>query len=339
MKPKEIFIRSLKREPVPRPATGSATSVATVDLMKKTGCFFPEAHTDPEIMAGLAAAGYTEIGFDNIMPLFSVCHESVALGCREDWGVIDRMPDCRGGLYTIGDDIAIPRDLVNRPSCRVPLEALRILKKRFGDDVAVVGKVFGPWTLGYHIFGVEEFLISTITDPVGVKRALATLKEVTVAFARAQIDAGADALCFADHATRDLCSPDAYRDFLFDIHHEMTERIPCPLILHICGDTSDRIGYIRDTGMDCFHFDSKVPAIQARELAGETLALMGGTSNFTVIREGTPETITADVREKIAARIDIIGPECAVPLDAPYRNMQLLASEVKRWSEKSDTVS
>jgi len=75
MKPRDIFLNALERKHVPRPAVGSATSVATVDLMVKTGYSFPEAHFDPEVMAGLAEAGYTEIGFDNVMPLFSVWHE------------------------------------------------------------------------------------------------------------------------------------------------------------------------------------------------------------------------------------------------------------------------
>ncbi|MFC1552434.1 uroporphyrinogen decarboxylase family protein [Candidatus Latescibacterota bacterium] len=331
MKQKEIFLRALSRQSVPRPATGSATSIATIDLMNKTGHFFPDVHTDAEKMAGLAGAGYTELGFDNVMPLFSVCHESVALGCHADWGERNRMPDCRGGLYGIEDEAVIPKDLLNHPSCRTPVEALSILKKRYGDEIAVVGKVFGPWTLGYHIFGIEEFLISTITNPDAVKRAMERLKEVSVVFAKAQIDAGADAICLADHATRDLCSPDAYREFLFEIHRELSERIPCPVILHICGDTSDRIDYIRQTGLDCFHYDSKVSAREARELAGNNLALMGGTSNFDIIRKGTPETILEDVREKVENNIDIIGPECAVPLDAPYMNMKMLADEVKTY--------
>ena len=330
MKPKEIFLNALQRKPTPRPATGSATSIATIDLMRKTGYSFPQAHIDPEIMAGLAEAGYTELGFDNVMPLFSVCHESVAIGCVADWGAEDRMPDCRGGVYGIEDEIVIPKDFLLNPACQVPLRALEILKKRHGDDIAVVGKVFGPWTLGYHVFGVEEFLINTILNPDAVRRAMETLKEVTVAFAKAQIDAGADAITLGDHATRDLCSPDAYRDFLKDIHAELNDRIGCPIILHICGNTADRIGYIRETGIACFHFDSKVSAEEARTLAGEKLSLMGGTSNFDIIRKGTPETIAADVLEKKRIGIDIIGPECAVPLDAPYANMKLLAEEVKR---------
>jgi MtaA/CmuA family methyltransferase len=329
MKPREIFLRSLRREAVPRPATGSATSVVTVDLMHKVGAFFPAAHLDAQIMARLAMAGHVELGFDNVMPLFGVWHESAAMGCRVEWGEIDRMPDSRTALYKVGDEIHIPPDLLSRPGCKVPLDAIGLLRTRLGDDVAIVGKVFGPWTLGYHMFGVQEFLINTLLDPGAITRAMATLKEVTVAFGAAQIEAGADALCVADHATRDLCSPQAYREFLKEIHAEIVGRLGCPLVLHICGNTSDRIDMIRETGVACFHFDCKVPAATARELAGPRMSLMGGTSNLEIIRKGAEETIRQDVREKIAAGIDVIGPECAVPLDAPYRNMQILVEEVR----------
>ncbi|MHC4714986.1 MAG: uroporphyrinogen decarboxylase family protein [Planctomycetota bacterium] len=329
--PRDVFLKALGREKAERPATGSATSVVTADLMQETGIHFPEAHHDPRKMAALAAAGHTVLGFDNVMPLFSVWHESSAMGCAVDWGHDLQMPNCRQSLFKIGDEITIPGDLLDRPGCKAALEAIAILKKEYGDEVAIVGKVFGPWTLGYHMFGVEQFLINTILDPDYIRKAMETLKELTVLFGRAQVEAGADALCLGDHATRDLCSPEAYSTFLAPIHAELVERIPCPLILHICGDTSDRIEFIRETGVACFHFDSKVPATKARALASERLALMGGTSNFTQIqiREGTQESIRADVREKVATGIDIIGPECAVPLDAPYRNMRVLTEQVK----------
>ena len=336
MKPKDIFLRALERKEAPRPATGSATSVVTVDLMEEVGAFFPEAHLDAEKMAALAAAGHTVLGFDNVMPLFSAWHDAAALGCRVDWGRRDLMPDCREPLCAnIEAEVKIPRDLLLRDSCTVPLRAIRLLRQRLGDEVAVVGKVFGPWTLGYHVFGVQEFLMSTLLNPSAVKRAIETLKEVTVSFAAAQVDAGAHALCLADHATRDLCSPDAYREFLFEAHCELSESIPCPVILHICGDTSDRLPYIRRTGFECFHFDSKVPTQLARRLAGEKLALMGGTSNLEVIRAGDAARVEADVRDKLENNIDIIGPECAVPLDAPWRNMQLLAAAVRAYSGHS----
>jgi [methyl-Co(III) methanol-specific corrinoid protein]:coenzyme M methyltransferase len=328
--PRDLFFAALHREKVSRIPTGSATSMVTTDLMEKIGVFFPEAHLDAEKMAVLAGAGHTEIGFDNVAPLFSVWHESAAMGCKVDWGKKDLMPGCREALYKIGEDIKVPPDLLKRQGCAVPIKAIGLLRKMLGNDVAIVGKVFGPWTLGYHMFGVQEFLMNTLLQPDLIKKAIDELKPVSIQFGMAQIEAGADALCFADHATRDLCSPDAYRDFLKDLHAEVNEILDCPLLLHICGDTSDRIPYIRETGIACFHYDSKVPTEQARQLAGDNLALIGGTSNIDVILNGTEERIVADVKEKIENHIDIIGPECAVPLNAPYRNMKILVDEVKK---------
>ena len=333
MNSRDIFLNALTRKETPRPATGSATSMVTTDLMEKVGVSFPEAHTDAECMAKLAESSHTVLGFDNVMPLYSVWHESAALGCKVNWGDPGHMPDSRGALYKIDDTIAIPDNLLSHPACKVPLEAIALLKKRIGGDAAVVGKAFGPWTLGYHLFGVEEFLINTLLKPDLVKRAMERLKEVTVAFAMAQIEAGADALCLPDHATRDLCSPDAYREFLVDMHCELAERIPCPLILHICGDTADRIEYIRKTGIECFHYDSKVPDATARELAGDRLSLMGGSSNMDIVFKSSPETIQADVRAKIDNCIDIIGPECAVPLNAPYENLMMIADAAKKFKK------
>ena len=332
MKPRDIFLTKLTRGTAPRAATGSATSIVTTDLMEKVGAFFPAAHQEPEAMARLAAAGYTELGFDNVMPLFSVWHESAALGCEVNWGDRYHMPDGHACYSSIETPITIPPDWLQRPSCAVPLQAIRLLKKEYGNEIAVVGKVFGPWTLGYDLFSVEEFLISTLTNPDAVKRVLRTLLEVTVTFAQAQIDAGIDAITLADHCTRDLCSPETYVQFLQEIHQELHARIPCPQILHICGDTADRIPFIQKTGIECFHFDAKVPTAVARQLAGDRLALMGGTSNIQLVRGGTAESITLDVQEKVAAHIDIIGPECAVPLDAPMKNLVRIAQEAKRWS-------
>ena len=45
---------------------------------------------------------------------------------------------------------------------------------------------------------------------------------------------------------------------------------------------------------------------------------------------GVPDGGLADVREKVRCRIDVIGPECAVPLDAPCHNMKLLTAEVRK---------
>ena len=327
---KNRFMKALTRDPEAVPACGSGTSTVSVELMEHTGAYFPQAHLDPEKMALLAGAAHTEYGYDVVMPLFSVWHESAALGCPMDWGEQKRMPDCREHIWKTDEDVRIPKDLLKRPGCAVPLKAIELLKKRLGEGAAVCGKVFGPWTLGYHVFGVQEFLMNTLLEPDMVKRAMEKLTEVTLTFARAQIDSGADCILLGDHATRDLCSPDAYREFLTVTHASITEEISVPVILHICGDTSDRIGMIAETGLDCFHWDTKLgPPEKARSLAGETMALMGGINNTELLRKGTPEEVKQAVRHAAKAGTDIIAPECAIPLDVPMVNMKAIGEAVE----------
>jgi [methyl-Co(III) methanol-specific corrinoid protein]:coenzyme M methyltransferase len=294
--------------------------------MKTVGVYFPDAHLDARKMAALGAAGHTVLGLDCIAPVFSVQHEAAALGCNVDWGSSpDQMPVVRGRLYDVNHEVEIPSDFLDRPSCRVVLEALELLRKDCGREVALVGKVFGPWTLSYHLFGTQEFLILTKDDPERVRGHLRRLKEVTVAFAMAQIEAGADALTLADHATGDLCSPQAYREFLAPIHAELAGRIPCPIVLHICGNTHDRISAIAETGVDCFHYDSRVTNARARSLAGRKMSLMGGVNNPQTLFCGKPSEVEKEVREAIEAGIDIVGPECAVPLLTPLENLKAVA--------------
>lgn len=111
------------------PAYGTGTSIACHELMDMTGASFPEAHLDAEKMAALALAGHTILGFDVVMPLFSVCHESAAMGCNVNWGGPDAMPESGRPIFQDVNDIRIPADLLMQPGCAVPLKAISILKK------------------------------------------------------------------------------------------------------------------------------------------------------------------------------------------------------------------
>ena len=304
---------------------GTGTSIVCRELMEQTGVYFPDAHLDAEKMADLAIAGHTILDFDVVMPLFSVCHEASAMGCNVNWGGVEAMPESGKPIFQEVEDIKIPRDFLNRPGCQVPLKAISLLKARLGETAAVCGKVFGGWTQAYHYFGVENFLITTIDDSDKTHRILDKLMPVTVQFAQAQIDAGADCILLADHATRDLCSPQAYQEFLLPRHRHLAELIKAPVILHICGNTSDRIGMIAQTHLDCFHWDTRTGSPQQiRKLAGEKLSLMGGISNLMLLN-GRPEDISAAAKAA-KADCDIIGPECAVPLFTPLANLQAITA-------------
>ena len=96
-----------------RPPVGNPTSIVTLELMEKTGIYFPQAHLDPMQMAELAAAGHGVLGFDAIMPEFSVQQEAAALGCEMDWGSPSMMPDAKTHPFQKVEDLKIPVCSIN----------------------------------------------------------------------------------------------------------------------------------------------------------------------------------------------------------------------------------
>ena len=338
MTSRQRVLAALNRQPVDRTPVCNPTSVATVELMDLVDAPFPQANRDPELMARLAATGYTELGFDSIMPVFTIIQESSALGCRIQWEQKDNWPTVRMAepIWKNLDDIEIPADLLTHQDTRCVLEAIRILRREYGNEVAVIGKTMGPWSLAYHCFGVEAFLLMSLDDPDQTKRILDKLKVATIDFGLAQIEAGADALTLPDHATGDLVSGEYYQRYLRDLHIEFAERITCPIILHICGHTVDRMEFIAQTGMAAFHFDSKNAPDESIDIVGDRISLVGNINNPETLFSKDAEAVAAEVIRNLDAGVQLIGPECAIPLQTSIENLKAIPQTVRDWHKAND---
>ena len=340
MTSRQRVLAALRREPVDRTPVCNPTSVATVELMDLVDAPFPHANRDPAAMARLAATSYTELGFDTVMPVFSIVQESSALGCSMQWEQKDNWPTVRMNepIWKDLDDIRIPNDFLSHPDMVCVLDAIRILRKELGDDVAIIGKTMGPWTLGYHCFGVEPFLLMSLDDPGRTMACLERMKEATVQFGLAQIDAGADALTVPDHATGDLVSGEYYKRFLMEMHAEFVETIPVPLILHICGRTVDRMDYIARTGMAAFHFDSKNAPSESMDIVGDRISLVGNINNPETLFSKDPQDVRKEVIANLEAGVPLIGPECAIPLQTRIENLIEIPKTVRQWHDEHGHV-
>jgi [methyl-Co(III) methanol-specific corrinoid protein]:coenzyme M methyltransferase len=242
------------------------------------------------------------------------------------------LPAVSGAIWKNVEDIQLPDDfLVKRPIKTVRV-AIRLLREEFGNRVGIIGKIYGPWSLAFHTFGISEFLLDTIRDPQKVKAILHRLKEVSLIFADAQIEAGVDALNVCDHITGNLVNPKAYPQFLLEIHQEFSKKISCPLILHCCGKTLDRIEYFNQSGMACYNFESANDAKAMR--AQSNMVLLGNINNVHTILEGSKEDVKKEVFYALDAGIEIIGPECAVPVNGKLANIIAIREAVEEYFEK-----
>src|SRR6476646_3311114 len=341
MTSRQRVLAALRREPVDRTPVCNPTSIATVELMDLGNAPFPDANRNPEAMARLAATGYTELGFDSIMPCFSIIQESSAIGCKIQWEQKDNWPTVkmREPIYAKPEDINFPANWMEHPDAQCLIEAIRILRRAYGDDVAIIGKTMGPWSLAYHSFGVEPFLLMSLDDPAKTKQILDKLKEITVQFGLAQFEAGADALTLPDHATGDLVSGEYYARYLRDMHIEFAEKLQGPLILHICGRTVDRMEYIAQTGMAAFHYDSKNDPAESMAIVKNRISLVGNLNNPETLFSKGPDEVRREVYKNLDAGVQLVGPECAIPLQTTIENLKEIPKAVRDWHKEHAGVN
>lgn len=310
------------------------TSVATIEGMRLTGVSFPSAHTDGEEMAMLAAVGHDEFGFDTVAPYFSVHLEAAALGAKIDWSDQTRTPQVIGKAFRHLDEFTIPDNFLARSEFQQLLRALRLLRKRYQGQVTVIGKVIGPWTLAYNLYGVERLILDTILEPKKTRALIEEISKVPLEFAKAQFEAGADIVTWAEHVTADLVSAKIYEEFVMPVHRRVTQTLHQygPLILHVCGKVADRFQLIINAGFKCFHMDSRNDIAKAVEVAGDQIKIVGCINNPVTLSQGSPKDVRREVEFNLACGVRMIGPECAIPASVPTENLKELVQTAHSYS-------
>lgn len=316
------------------------TSVAIVESMRLTGAFFPHVHTDGSAMAALAGAGHDLFGFDSVTPYFSIHQEAAALGCEIDWGKLDKFPQILKSPLLEPDDFVMPKNFLDRKPVKTLLQAIKALKKKYGSEVAIIGKVVGPWTLAYHLHGAANLILETNLEPQKVHRFLEVLAQVPIQFAHAQFEAGADILTWADHATADLISAKAYAEFLLPVQQRCNKTLQKagPIILHNCGPVADRLNLFAQAGFDAFHIDSRNNVREAVDIVGERMILTGNINNPSILLNGTVADVRRAVNNALDNGIELVSPECALPCWVPSRNLREIihAARSRKGSARGD---
>jgi hypothetical protein len=79
------------------------------------------------------------------------------------------------------------------------------------------------------------------------------------------------------------------------------------------------------TGFDAFHFDSKNLPDESLDAIGPKVRLVGNVNNPKALFTGAPEAAYAETMRALDAGVPAVGPECAVPLRAPTKNLKAIS--------------
>ena len=67
------------------------------------------------------------------------------------------------------------------------------------------------------------------------------------------------------------------------------------------------------------------------EVVDGRISLVGNVNNPETLYAKGPEEVRAEVLKNLEAGVQMIGPECAVPLQAPIENLRAIRATVDEW--------
>lgn len=331
MNSRQRSLAALNRQPVDWPPVMYVTALVPVAIQQQVEHLMPDIHHEAEGLAELAWANHVELGFDAVSVLINYFGLPAAAGASMDWGSPRHYPRVREPAWRSPEDATLPHDLLEREPVPTSLEAIRLAKARYGDEIAILGKVMGPLSMAQVMRSVDAMMMDLMDRPDGAQAMLELCADALAEFANAQLAAGADAISIGEGgAGGNMISPRMHRRHLLAVHRRMVAAIEGPTIMHICGDITPRLDALRETGLDWFNFDWDIEPERMVAAAGGAFGLMGNV-NTTDLLLGEPEGIHHQVRACLDAGVEIISPGCAVSPEAPPDNLRAMAEAVRAW--------
>ncbi len=217
-------------------------------------------------------------------------------------------------------------------------EAARLVARAIGDEVVVTVTAWGPFTLAGQMYGVEPFMKATLKKKDEVHRMLDFATRLVKQFYTPLLEEKViPMLSIADPTgSGDLISDRVFRTFSLPYLK--------PLIgwardhgaytwLHICGNTTDKLESIAETGAACFSLDYKVNLATAREKIGAKIALAGNIDPVSILNQKGPDEVRAAGQACMEAAAGsegfILTSGCDLPPTISMENLRAMLDMAK----------
>jgi [methyl-Co(III) methanol-specific corrinoid protein]:coenzyme M methyltransferase len=326
MKLKEKFMRRLEGKDTGGPAmVGCTTTYGVVELMKKCGAERPLADFDPEAMAKLAIAGYEIAGFEWVKAMgWDITPVSEVMGCELGAPKIDLQHFIKAHPFAESlDGLQIPENFFEKGRFPAYKKQFEILKKHFGDEVAVFGESEGAWTCACNLVGTEQFMKWTFKEKEKVQQVIDVTKQAVIDVINWAFDQGADYYCLAEPSSGPaLMSPRTWKQFVQPMMTDICSKAKGPIVLHICANTDLIIPMMCETGVAGISIEEKADMKKAAEVAKEkNVRIFGNVATATTLFMGTPEQCYAESIASLENGTDFLTPGCGIAPGSPLENI------------------
>lgn len=193
-----------------------------------------------------------------------------------------------------------------------------------------------PFTLGGMAFGVENLMRGVRKDKAAVHAVVGFAADLCYDYLEPFIDAGVSMISLADPtASGDMISREQFIEFSFPYLKRVADRIRARgvwVIVHICGNTTNRLDRIPETGAQIMSVDYKVALSDAHRILDGKIAFAGNLNPETIMQKETAEGVAAASRDAIGKALSqsgaaagyILMPGCDIPPSVPIENVKTM---------------
>lgn len=215
------------------------------------------------------------------------------------------------------------------------LEAIRLFRETVGGSVPIMGWVEGGLALAADLRGISNLMMDLYYRPEWVLELLEQCVEVQIAFARAQVEAGADIIGLGD-AVASQVNPAMYRQFALPYERRIFAAVRQAggvSRLHICGNTSRILDDMAASGADIVDVDWMVDIDRAAAAFTGKVVFLGNFDPVVVMLQGSPQEVYDAVTDCLVRGGDraISGAGCEIPDATPHENLRAQARALRDY--------
>lgn len=295
---------------------------------RQIGATYAAFASDHRVLVEANLACATRFGFDQVSCISDPYRETHGFGAVVEY-VPEGVPRATPPLAQDRDlGLLATPDLQRDPRMRDRLDAITLYRQRCGERYSILGWVEGPAAEAADLRGVSNFLKDLIQAPDFATQLMARCTTVGIAFAQAQLAAGADMIGVGDAICSQI-SPRLYRRLVLPHQRELLGAIKAAgglVRLHICGDITHLLSDLATLPIDILDLDHMVDLRTARSQMGPDCALAGNLDPVAAVCNSTPDAIRPAVAacQAAAGAPYCVAAGCELPVNTPPVNVAAL---------------
>ena len=284
-----------------------------------------------------------KFGYDAIWDLLAIHAESEAMGILLK--IYDDSPPSVTEPIIKDYDQDLSKLKIPNPykDGRLPflLKIIERLKELCDKKVPVLGYVQMPFRHCCMLRGVENVTRDMYKKPDRLRELLEMSLASLIPYGIAVAHAGADIVCLSDPTSSgDMISKDHLENFSLPYAKRLIDilkKTGVPILLHVCGDTSDRLDSLVALGINILSLDYKVDFEFAKKTVGDKVCLMGNINPSETLLLGNPSRVQKESKEVIKkAGVKgnfILSSGCFISPDTPEENVQAMVDAAKMYGK------